>query len=200
MARTPARQGPQEQTAGRAYQKRSREQREAPSGGESTHLRSAISTGQPGKQILDVNGIGVNFTFVNAIDAVNGEHIDDQGEYTDPSLDFAAMANTKTAAGADQGAQPTSPQARTAARNGEVPPSFQTPTISDAPTTDIQQAQVPAPPNSNIILPNAEFQQDPAPKSWYLIIGGHLRGFVLETTIARFVRTSSGMQIARLRT
>eukprot|EP00965_Chrysotila_dentata_P107987 3566481-Pleurochrysis_carterae.AAC.1 len=42
MARTPARQDPEEQAAGRAHQIHSRKQREAPSGGESAHLRSHI--------------------------------------------------------------------------------------------------------------------------------------------------------------
>eukprot|EP00965_Chrysotila_dentata_P011976 393524-Pleurochrysis_carterae.AAC.1 len=75
------------------------------------------------------------------------------------------MANTNAAAGADSGAQPISPQARVAARNGEDPPSFQTPTIPNAPTTDFQQAQVPAPPNLDTTLPIAEIPQNPAPKS-----------------------------------
>eukprot|EP00965_Chrysotila_dentata_P152802 5050202-Pleurochrysis_carterae.AAC.1 len=64
----------------------------------------------------------MNFTLVNAVDAADGDQIDDQGEHTDPSLDFAAMANTNAAAGVDPSAQPTSPQARAAARNGEDPP------------------------------------------------------------------------------
>eukprot|EP00965_Chrysotila_dentata_P052288 1734816-Pleurochrysis_carterae.AAC.1 len=82
------------------------------------------------------------------------------------------MVNTNTATGTDQGAQPTSSPARAAARNGEDPPSFQTPTMPGAPTMDNQQAQVPAPPNPDITLPNAEISQNPAPKSWYVSIGG----------------------------
>eukprot|EP00965_Chrysotila_dentata_P014648 485166-Pleurochrysis_carterae.AAC.1 len=83
----------------------------------------------------------MNFTLVNAVDAADGHQVDGQGEYTDPSLDFAAMANTNTAAGANQGAQPTLPPARARPQNGEVTPSFQTPTMPEALTTDNQQAQ-----------------------------------------------------------
>eukprot|EP00965_Chrysotila_dentata_P097502 3222120-Pleurochrysis_carterae.AAC.1 len=68
--------------------------------------------------------------------------------------------------------------------------------MPNAPTTDFQQAQVPSPPNPDTTLPIAEFPQNPAPKSWYVIIGGSFEGSVLKTTIAKFVRASKGMQIA----
>eukprot|EP00965_Chrysotila_dentata_P033235 1106862-Pleurochrysis_carterae.AAC.1 len=64
----------------------------------------------------------MNFTLVNAVDAADGDQVDDQGEYIDPSLDFAAMANTNTVAGANKGAQPSSPPARARPQNGNVPP------------------------------------------------------------------------------
>eukprot|EP00965_Chrysotila_dentata_P051539 1709739-Pleurochrysis_carterae.AAC.1 len=85
-------------------------------------ISSAIPTGPAEDQIIDFNGIGVYFTLVNAVDAADGDQIDDQGEHTNPSLDFKAMANTNAPAGADSTAQPTSPHARAAARNGEDPP------------------------------------------------------------------------------
>eukprot|EP00965_Chrysotila_dentata_P034408 1145505-Pleurochrysis_carterae.AAC.1 len=49
--------------------------------------------------------------------------------------------------------------------------------MPEAPTTNNQQAQVPAPTNLDTTLPNAGFTQNPAPKSWYVIIGGPFEGF-----------------------
>eukprot|EP00965_Chrysotila_dentata_P063428 2102159-Pleurochrysis_carterae.AAC.1 len=43
-----------------------------------------MATGPDGKQIIDVNGTGVNFTLVNAVEAAIGDNDDDQGEQTDP--------------------------------------------------------------------------------------------------------------------
>eukprot|EP00965_Chrysotila_dentata_P254629 6211944-Pleurochrysis_carterae.AAC.1 len=56
---------------------------------------SAVLTEQAGVQAIDVNGIGVKFTLVNAVDAANEHQIDDQGEHTDLSSAFAAKANNE---------------------------------------------------------------------------------------------------------
>eukprot|EP00965_Chrysotila_dentata_P142481 4710168-Pleurochrysis_carterae.AAC.1 len=77
-----------------------------------------MATGPDGEQITDVNGIGVNFTLVNAVEVAIGDNADDQGEQTDPSLDLAVSNDTNTAAGDASGAQPTLPLARANAQQG----------------------------------------------------------------------------------
>eukprot|EP00965_Chrysotila_dentata_P076125 2515055-Pleurochrysis_carterae.AAC.1 len=90
------------------------------------------------------------------------------------------MTNTNNAAAADHVARRASPQARAAARHGEDPPLFQTPTMPSAPTTDFGQAhstaEVPAPPDLDTTMPIAELPQNPPPKSWFVIIGGPFEG------------------------
>eukprot|EP00965_Chrysotila_dentata_P253115 6211069-Pleurochrysis_carterae.AAC.2 len=56
----------------------------------------AIATGE----VIEVNGIGMNFTAVNAVGAASVNLTDDQGEHIDPSLDFAVPASTSNC-GAD---------------------------------------------------------------------------------------------------
>eukprot|EP00965_Chrysotila_dentata_P103175 3406392-Pleurochrysis_carterae.AAC.2 len=102
---------------------------------------SAVATGHVGEQIIDVNAIGVNFALINAVKAAVGDRAEDQGEQTDPSLDYAVSTDTNMAAEEASSAQPTSPVARATAQLGEATPSFQIPTISNAPTTDIPRAR-----------------------------------------------------------
>eukprot|EP00965_Chrysotila_dentata_P163396 5396691-Pleurochrysis_carterae.AAC.3 len=98
---------------------------------------SAIAAGHEHEQVIDVNEIGKNFTLLNAVEAATGDQEDDQGEQTDPSLDYAVLTNTNTAPFDTAIHLPTSPQARAAAQYGKATPLFQTPTMPHAPTTDI---------------------------------------------------------------
>eukprot|EP00965_Chrysotila_dentata_P131023 4331370-Pleurochrysis_carterae.AAC.1 len=46
----------------------------------------AAENGEEG--VIDDNGIGVNFTLINAVETAAGEMEDDQGEHTDPTLNY----------------------------------------------------------------------------------------------------------------
>eukprot|EP00965_Chrysotila_dentata_P056083 1858617-Pleurochrysis_carterae.AAC.1 len=61
---------------------------------------------------------------------------DDQGEHTDPTLDYAVRTDTNPDRHDISTANPTSPLAGETGRNGDAPPSFHTPTMPEAPTTD----------------------------------------------------------------
>eukprot|EP00965_Chrysotila_dentata_P164042 5416372-Pleurochrysis_carterae.AAC.1 len=61
---------------------------------------------------------------------------DDQGEHTDPTLDYAVRTGENPGHYDIPTSNPTSPQAGETGRNGDAPPSFQTPTMPAAPTTD----------------------------------------------------------------
>eukprot|EP00965_Chrysotila_dentata_P238692 6202662-Pleurochrysis_carterae.AAC.3 len=60
------------------------------------YSRSSVSRARAGEQVIDVNGIEMNLTLVNAVKAASGDPLDDQGEHTDPSLDFAVSKNTSS--------------------------------------------------------------------------------------------------------
>eukprot|EP00965_Chrysotila_dentata_P174549 5761985-Pleurochrysis_carterae.AAC.1 len=61
---------------------------------------------------------------------------DDQGEHTDPTLDYAVRTSTNPDRYDILTPKPTSPLAGETGRNGDAPPSFQTPTMPEAQTTD----------------------------------------------------------------
>eukprot|EP00965_Chrysotila_dentata_P195684 6177121-Pleurochrysis_carterae.AAC.2 len=90
------------------------------------------------EQVIDVNGIGVNFTLVNVVEVAGDNRTDDQGKHTDPmrSLDYAVSTKTYTAIDDDALVQPISSLARAAAQAGEATQLFQTPNMPIAPTTD----------------------------------------------------------------
>eukprot|EP00965_Chrysotila_dentata_P094479 3123425-Pleurochrysis_carterae.AAC.1 len=161
---------------------------------------SEIAAGHEPEQVMDVNGIGVNFTLVNAVEAASGDREDDQGEQTDPSLDYAVSTNTNTAPFDAAIHLPTSPQAGAAARKGDATPLCQTPTMPHAPTTDILRArsgdEMPTLANLDAAAPNAEIPTDPLPKSWYVIIGGPFEGVRLISVITT-ARHSSGRRAIR---
>eukprot|EP00965_Chrysotila_dentata_P002596 84833-Pleurochrysis_carterae.AAC.1 len=70
-----------------------------------------------------VNGIGVNFTFINAVEAVDGI-ADDRGERTDPTRDYAVRASANPGRTATPTPNPTSPPAGEDGQDGDAPPSF----------------------------------------------------------------------------
>eukprot|EP00965_Chrysotila_dentata_P209517 6185339-Pleurochrysis_carterae.AAC.1 len=114
---------------------------------------------------------GVTFTLINAIDVASGDQNDDQGEHTDPSLDFAVPMNTDREPNAAPNVEPTSPPAKEAAQYGEKLPLFYMPTVPAAPTTNI-------PPTDDLdaAVPILEISQNSLPKSWYVIISGPFEG------------------------
>eukprot|EP00965_Chrysotila_dentata_P088188 2911924-Pleurochrysis_carterae.AAC.1 len=61
---------------------------------------------------------------------------DDRGERTDPTLDYAVRASTNPGHTDTPTPNPTSPPAGENGQSGGAPPSFQTPTMLGAPTTD----------------------------------------------------------------
>eukprot|EP00965_Chrysotila_dentata_P027774 923131-Pleurochrysis_carterae.AAC.1 len=61
---------------------------------------------------------------------------DDQGEHTDPTLDYAVRTSTNLDRYDIPTPNPTSPLAGETGQNDDAPPSFRTPTMPEAPTTD----------------------------------------------------------------
>eukprot|EP00965_Chrysotila_dentata_P073890 2440610-Pleurochrysis_carterae.AAC.10 len=161
------------------------------------------TTTEQENQVFDVNGIGVNFTLVNAVGAANGDATENQGERTDLTLDTAIFTNTANAGGViGGGGTDARGQLEQREQNGGAATLFRTPNwLAKSAAAFEGWAR-----HNTKIIPMQDVDAGvaahnlggPRPKSWYVISGGPFEGVWFETTTGRFVRTMSAMQIAVL--
>eukprot|EP00965_Chrysotila_dentata_P164485 5430317-Pleurochrysis_carterae.AAC.9 len=120
-------------------------------------------------QAIHVNGFGANFALSNAVSGVDENSVDDQGEQTDPTLEYTISAttiNVGAGTGYAAGHDEDEPEGQLNQQNSVAAAMAQTRSdMETAPISNLQEA-----------MPKTIALDVPLAKSWYTIIGGHFEG------------------------